>query len=96
VFILSAKTNELGTPLASLKQRLFFDASFIHTPGGNFSKANHFLSAKDLSAEGSINEVQSAVKQFHQVKLPSSVAFISRVATPSSIKHPGSRIFQWN
>jgi len=58
--------------MATLKQRLFFNASFTSTPSGNFPNANPFLSAKDLSAEGSINEVPSTAQQFHQAKLPSA------------------------
>ena len=69
MFVSSAKTNELGTPLATLRQRLFFKASSTSTPNGNFPNANPSLSAKDLSAEGSINEVLSTAQQFHQAKL---------------------------
>ena len=55
--------------MAALRQRLFFNASFTSTPGGNFPNANTCLSSKDLSAEGSINEVLSTAQQFHQAKL---------------------------
>ena len=42
----SAKTNELGASQAPLRQRLFFNTSFIRAPGGNFSKAGIFFIRK--------------------------------------------------